>query len=743
MPSWKSIAILIGIIVWACAVAWGLLTMKTNIDDIFPWLPDNTTDRADYEWFVQHFGSDDLLIVSWDGCVLDDPRIPKFVEFLRNDKSVWLGRVISAPEVLEELVQNGAGLSRREAIERLKGFQVGPDGNATCLLIYLSPAGMRDRHASVQYIIDSAQRSCGLTREDLHLGGPPYLGFYSSQITLKSMVGFSIPIALLSTLFVFVSFRSKTFSLVTMCSAGVATVTAIAIVPLAGYRVNGLLTALPSLIYIVTTSGTIHVVNYSHDLLQSSQPDKWTDPRSFRSAIRSVALRPCLLSSVSTALGTFSLTWSKFPAIREFGYFATLGIAIAFLVHLLILPELLALRWVRLRSLTIRPMCGPQLARLFQLVVSHRPLIITSTLLLTMLLAFPLGRLKGQFSISKLFTSDSEFIRNVRWLEQHLGPIDATEIVISLSPSNPSRLFTRLQHIQRLEQRLADLDHVEASFSAAKVLPSQGMARPVFLQILARVALEKRRADMLGGPYLVDDGTSEHWRITLRTSIFMETERTRLRREIEQTIAQELQDWKPQATVRVTGASQLFLEAKDDVLHDFTNSLLLAYGLILGLMVLALQSWTGGLLAMLPNALPNLIAFGVLSWLDGAIDIGMTVAACIALGIAVDDTSHLLMSFRRARTVLPNRFDALKRAFGQCSSAMCQTSLICGLSMVPFLFSELIYLSRFGLLLPTLMGAALIGDLLLLPAIMASPAGRFFERSLPSEGAEQQPSEQT
>ena len=81
---------------------------------------------------------------------------------------------------------------------------------------------------------------------------------------------------------------------------------------------------------------------------------------------------------------------------------------------------------------------------------------------------------------------------------------------------------------------------------------------------------------------------------------------------------------------------------------------------------------------MVPNVVPCISVFGVLGWLDGTIDIGTTVAACIALGIAVDDTAHLLLTFQDEHRRLGSRLIALRVAYSHCAVAMCQTSLICG-----------------------------------------------------------------
>lgn len=56
---------------------------------------------------------------------------------------------------------------------------------------------------------------------------------------------------------------------------------------------------------------------------------------------------------------------------------------------------------------------------------------------------------------------------------------------------------------------------------------------------------------------------------------------------------------------------------------------------------------------------------------------------------------------------------------------MFQTSLICGLGMLVFTVSPFMPAARFAWLMFALLAAALIADLLILPALLASPLGRW------------------
>ena len=141
-------------------------------------------------------------------------------------------------------------------------------------------------------------------------------------------------------------------------------------------------------------------------------------------------------------------------------------------------------------------------------------------------------------------------------------------------------------------------------------------------------------------------------------------------------------------------------------------------------MMLVLRSVRAGLLAMIPNIFPTAVILGLMGWLRAPIDIGSVMTASIALGIAVVDTMHLLSWFRREVSAGQPPHSAVRRALRHCAPAMVQTSMICGIGMLVFVFSSFMPASRFSWMVFILLMTALLGDLLILPALLAGPLGR-------------------
>lgn len=128
---------------------------------------------------------------------------------------------------------------------------------------------------------------------------------------------------------------------------------------------------------------------------------------------------------------------------------------------------------------------------------------------------------------------------------------------------------------------------------------------------------------------------------------------------------------------------------------------------------------------MIPSMIPTLVLFGSMGWLGISLDIGLVMTASVALGIAVDDTLHLLSHFRDARCQGFNLDASVLTALGYCGLAMFQTTVICGCSLLVYCASDFLPTQRFAVCMGLLLAMAWLGVAVLLPAMMSSHLGRW------------------
>lgn len=177
-----------------------------------------------------------------------------------------------------------------------------------------------------------------------------------------------------------------------------------------------------------------------------------------------------------------------------------------------------------------------------------------------------------------------------------------------------------------------------------------------------------------------------------------------------------------------TGVVPVVYKAQKTLLRSLVESTGLAFVMIAVVMIVLLRNRYAGMLSMLPNVFPVVVIFGAMGWSRTVVDIGSMMTASVAMGVAVDDTIHFLTWFRQGLDQGMHRVNAIMLAYKRCGMAMTQTTAIGGLGLSIFAFSTFTPTQRFGTLMLALLVAALVGDLIFLPALLASPLGRVFDR---------------
>lgn len=191
-----------------------------------------------------------------------------------------------------------------------------------------------------------------------------------------------------------------------------------------------------------------------------------------------------------------------------------------------------------------------------------------------------------------------------------------------------------------------------------------------------------------------------------------------------------------------TGVVPVVYKAQRTLLGSLVESIALAFVLIAIVMIFLLNpartplrmlrpsncasGVIAGAVSMIPNMFPVLLVFGLLGHFGRLVDIGTMMTASVAMGVAVDDTIHFLTWFRSYLDRGYDRIKAVEMTYRRVGPAMTQTTVVGGLGLFVFALSTFTPTQRFGTLMLVLLAAALVGDLVLLPALLAGPLGRFF-----------------
>ncbi|MDO4574515.1 MAG: MMPL family transporter [Planctomycetia bacterium] len=145
---WILILVAFSLPIMATGVKRSLENIRNNIKE---WLPDGTPETAMHRWFQDNFKMEQFILMSWENCSLNDPRMAVMKHRLlpRRDDSGnvlqddynlrYYEKIMSGSDLIDEMLDNYSSMTREQAIERLKGSLIGMDKEHTGVLIHLRP----------------------------------------------------------------------------------------------------------------------------------------------------------------------------------------------------------------------------------------------------------------------------------------------------------------------------------------------------------------------------------------------------------------------------------------------------------------------------------------------------------------------------------------------------------------------------------------------------------------------------
>ncbi|XZE55033.1 efflux RND transporter permease subunit [Planctomycetaceae bacterium SH139] len=692
------------------------------------WVDANFAPRADYDAFSERFGSADVVFISWPGCTIENSSLDLFCKSLRKsscffDAEHWLfHRVVSGRELHQAFSGPVLGLSDQQARQRLAGSLLGPDNSTTAVVIAFNDEGLRQRTRLVPLIRAAASKYAGAEYTQQHLAGPIMDGYAVDRASEVTMSRFAPMSSIIVLCVCIVCLESIYAAVLVFAMSCVSQVIALAILHHGGGEMTALMIVLPPLIQVLAIAGGIHIVNYTIDAARE------TGHQSAVAKAIQIGWLPCVLSSATTAIGLGSLAVSGLAAVREFGIFAAMGVLTTVGVLLVLLPGFLnvAERSVVGSPKNPRPQKIAALwTALMKLQSKYATLVCIFTAIGITVLGIGVSRLQASVRIETLFGKDSRLWADYAWLETHVGPLVPIEAVVTIPESSRIEVGQQFVLLHRLEQRLRESPHVAAVTSCLDYLPQP----PATLEgEAAERALATGEAAISRAGYLSCEGATKHWRLTAHVSALANIHYGDTLQSIQDSMTDPSDpDDLHRYTVKLSGLMPLVHEIQSQLLQDLFASFLTAFVLIGVVMTIVEAGFLAGVLSMIPNVFPALALFGFLGWIEHPVDIGSIMTASVAMGIAVDDTLHFLTFFTRRVNQGATRIEAVHAAYRHCGRAMIQTTLICGAGLAIFAMSDFVPTARFAWMMVALLTCAIIGDLLILPAILLSPLGIVFE----------------
>jgi hypothetical protein len=437
-------------------------------------------------------------------------------------------------------------------------------------------------------------------------------------------------------------------------------------------------------------------------------------------------MQAVFLTSLTTVIGFLTMNFSDAPPFHDLGNIVAIGVTMAFLYSVFFLPALIAVLPVKARHAPVIAAHG-FFHHLSGLVIRNPALIIASLGLLVLIGATLASRNVLNDNWIQYFSDNIPVRVATDLLERRIGGSDFIEY--SLPAKGPGAIADP-EYLQRLEQfaqwlrRQPEVAHVYAVPDIFKRLNKNmhndedawyrlPQSRELAAQYLLLYEMSLPLGLDLNNQINVDKSST-------RIVVTVKNLGTRVFRGLDQRAQQWLRDNMPSYMhVRGSGLSIVWAYLSQ---RNIVNMLWAAFAALFAIalvMIAALKRLDMGMVSLVPNITPAVIAFGLWGVFAGEVGLGLSVVSSMTLGIVVDDTVHFITKYLRfrGRDKLDSE-DAVRQTFYLAGPAMAVTTIALAAGFMVLTFSDYKMSADMGLLSAVTVTIALVMDFLLLPALL-------------------------
>lgn len=560
--------------------------------------------------------------------------------------------------------------------------------------------------------------------DDYHLIGRVIGQKYYVEKMQHEMILFLSISVLLVVIFLWIAFRSIWGILLPIIVLFTSGIWVIGTMGLVGEPINILLVLLPSILFVVGMSDVIHLISKYLDNLRSGM----NKTAAVMASMKEIGLAT-LLTSLTTAIGFFSLIVIPVKPIQSFAVFISLAVMITFFITITILPALFIIsKPPPVVEKYKNPFWYKILAKGFRWTLRNKLAIILSFALVSIVSAVGITKLESNNYIMDELKDDNPIKADFNYIDENYGGIRPFELVLTLKDSSKHTFWDSdlLRDFEKLQQYLEQDYGVKRVMSLVTILKTanrsynSGMHAkyklPTSSLDIKRFKRQLERIEEGKILRLCIDSSGQFARITGTIPDWGNIKVTGKNKQLETFLKTELKSDYFKA--QLTGTAHLLDTNMSLLSYNMMQGLILASVIIAFLMAMLYRSLSMTLISLIPNIIPIVVVAGLMGYAGINLKISTAITFTIAFGIAVDDTIHFLSKLKLELNKGYSMLRALRITYITTGKAIILTSLVLFAGFFMLVLSDFEGTFAMGALVSVSLLVALVADLLLLPILM-------------------------
>ncbi|MCB0838002.1 MAG: RND family transporter [Bacteroidetes bacterium] len=492
-----------------------------------------------------------------------------------------------------------------------------------------------------------------------------------------------------------------------------------------GQSVNLITELLVPIMFVVGMSDIIHLITkYLQEVRKGSAPEQ-----AIRDTLREIGLA-ILLTSITTAVGFASLLISNVPPIREFGFYAAIGVIFTFLISIIVIPNALLWlkpeRFMQAKAVENHPFWEKLMEKLYVLTIRRSTVIIRLSVLIVVACIVLIFKIPLETFLIEDIGKNDPIRTSMEFFEKKSSGLRPFDIGIHVAEGHNALDQDVLAEIEKIQ---AFLD--SQGFFGPFISPVTIVQEANYLYNYSRPRYRKIPEDQEAIDELLAYGSMNGLDKLMRRVVSADSTVTRISSRVPdlgskvfEQFYEELDQFVTQNcntqlfSYRLTGHAYVTENNLDYLRRSLMGGLGLAFVVIALIIGFLFRSWKMLLISMIPNVIPLILTGGVMGLFGIHLTASTALVFVIAFGIAVDDTIHFLTRFRLEIQQGQPMETAILNTLKGTGKAMILTSLVLLGGFVILLVSDFGGTFNTGLFSGLTILFALIGDLVVLPVLV-------------------------
>ena len=635
------------------------------------------------------------------------------IDIKGSDWGIEIGKLVDEYDMPDTQQELDSLKQRVFSKEMYKGSIVSEDGTSTLIMFT-----MLDDIDKQKLAIEIKEKITGLNLpETLYFGGMPMMMNDVSDLIISDIIRLIPIVFFLIAIILLISFRTTRGVILPLLTAGISVIWTLGVMVIFGFEITMISNLIPVILLAVGSAYTIHVLNRINQCTEKNREE------ALKKALAYI-ITPVVLAAVTTAIGFVSFVFGAYlTMIRDFGIFTALGVFFALLLSVFFVPALVSgfsmykspARLNRNGEERKSFLSNNILFPLQNTLSKHPKLILT---VWSILLLFTIGgvfKIQRSVNMADYFRTDNPTRVTEDIMQKKFGGSIPVYIVFEGDIQSPEVLKTMM----KTEDYMKKYPEVSSAQSVADLIEEMNDVMGEGKYIPDERAKIENLWFLLDGQEIMEQLVTYELDKAIIQSKFASADSDAAKNFVTYMNEFVKENSTDDCIIEVTGMPSVYARLDSSLINSQISSLLIAIIMVLIIVGLLLRSVAKGIYATIPIIATIIILFGFMGITGIPLDIATVLVASIALGIGIDYSIHIITSFNHS----------FNENGGVVEKAIEETIMVSGKAIIinvvsvaagflVLLFSELVPLQNFGLLVALSMIGSGLGALTLLPVIL-------------------------